>query len=239
MPKNKTSIVDDRGYNQGFKESASSRKRMERRADWMIEEMDIESGKSVLEIGCGTGYLSYYIAKKTGMRVAGTDLCRPFIEEATRNYILPNLSYYIVDFNQAAESVHEPFDYVVGNGILHHLYYNLKESLLTLKRLINPGGKIIFMEPNIYNPYVSAIFKNKALRKWARLEPDEMAFSKKFIESELDHAGFENIKVKYKDFLLPGIPALFINPSIVLGNFLEKTPVKFISQSIFITAQKN
>jgi 2-polyprenyl-3-methyl-5-hydroxy-6-metoxy-1,4-benzoquinol methylase len=239
MPKNKTSIVDDRGYNQGFKESASSRKRMERRADWMIEEMDIESGKSVLEIGCGTGYLSYYIAKKTGMRVAGTDLCRPFIEEATRNYILPNLSYYIVDFNQAAESVHEPFDYVVGNGILHHLYHNLKESLLTLKRLINPGGKIIFMEPNIYNPYVSAIFKNKALRKWARLEPDEMAFSKKFIESELDHAGFENIKVKYKDFLLPGIPTLFINPSIVLGNFLEKTPAKFISQSIFITAQKN
>jgi len=238
MPKNKTSVVDDRGYNQGFKETASSRKRMERRADWMIDEMNTVSGKSILEIGCGTGYLSYYIAKRTGMRVAGTDLCKPFIEEAVKNYTLPNLSYYMLDFNLAAENVHEKFDYVIGNGILHHLYYNLANSLLTLKNLINPQGKIIFMEPNIYNPYVTAIFKNRAFRKWARLEPDEMAFSKKFIEKKLDHAGFENIKVEYKDFLLPGIPEFLVKPSMMIGDFLEKTPLKFISQSIFISAQK-
>lgn len=144
----------------------------------------------------------------------------------------------MLDFNMAAESVHEKFDYVIGNGILHHLYYNLANSLLTLKNLINPQGKIIFMEPNIYNPYVTAIFKNRAFRKWARLEPDEMAFSKKFIEKKLDQAGFENIKVEYKDFLLPGIPAFLVKPSIIIGDFLEKTPLKFISQSIFISAQK-
>jgi 2-polyprenyl-3-methyl-5-hydroxy-6-metoxy-1,4-benzoquinol methylase len=239
MPKNKTSIVDDRGYNQGFKETVSLRKRMERRADWMIEEMSTGVGKSILEIGCGTGYLSYYIAKKTGMKVLGTDLCKPFIEEATRNYDLPNLSYDMLDFNQAPVSVYEKFDYIIGNGILHHLYYNLATSLITLKKLLNTQGKIIFMEPNIYNPYVAAIFKNRGFRKWARLEPGEMAFSKKFIEKELERAGFENIRVKYRDFLLPGIPACLIKPSITFGNFLEKTPLKFISQSIFISAQKN
>jgi len=238
MLKIDTSIVDDRGYNQGFKETVSLRKRMDRRADWMIGEMDMNPDKRILEIGCGTGYLSYYIAKKTGIRVEGTDLCKPFIEEASRNYVLPNLSYYSLDFNQAPENVHERFDYVIGNGILHHLYHNLEESLHTLKKLVNRGGKIIFMEPNIYNPYVAAIFKSKALRKWARLEPDEMAFSKKFIEKKLGDAAFQNINVKYKDFLLPGIPAFFIRPSIILGNILEKTPLKFISQSIFITAQK-
>jgi len=238
MLKIDTSIVDDRGYNQGFKETVSLRKRMDRRADWMIGEMDMNPDKRILEIGCGTGYLSYYIAKKTGIRVEGTDLCKPFIEEASRNYVLPNLSYYSLDFNQAPENVHERFDYVIGNGILHHLYHNIEESLHTLKKLVNRGGKIIFMEPNIYNPYVAAIFKSKALRKWARLEPDEMAFSKKFIEKKLGDAAFQNINVKYKDFLLPGIPAFFIRPSIILGNILEKTPLKFISQSIFITAQK-
>jgi len=238
MPKINTSIVDDRGYNQGFKETISWRKRMDRRADWMIGEMDMNPDKRILEIGCGTGYLSYYIAKKTGIRVEGTDLCKPFIEEASRNYVLPNLSYYSLDFNQAPENVHERFDYVIGNGILHHLYHHLEESLHTLKKLVNRGGKIIFMEPNIYNPYVAAIFKSKALRKWARLEPDEMAFSKKFIEKKLGDAAFQNINVKYKDFLLPGIPSFFIRPSIILGNILEKTPLKFISQSIFITAQK-
>src|SRR6185369_14069621 len=140
MPKNKTSIVDDRGYNQGFKETVSSRKRIERRADWMIDEMNTGVGKSILEIGCGTGYLSYYIANKTGMRVVGTDLCKPFIEEASRNYHLPNLSFSMLDFNKAPENVHEKFDYIIGNGILHHLYYNLTTALCTLKKLLSAQG---------------------------------------------------------------------------------------------------
>ena len=238
MFKNQTSIVDDRGYNQGFRETAALKKRMERRGDWLIGEMMTSGDKKMLEIGCGTGYLSYYIAQKTNMQVIGSDLCKPFIEEAKAKYILPNLSYEVLDFNEAAGTVHNKFDYITGNGILHHLYYHLDKVLLTLKDLLNPQGKIIFMEPNIFNPYVAAIFKNKTLRKWAKLEPDEMAFSKKFIMEKLRASGFENLKIEYKDFLLPGIPEFLVTPSIAIGNILEKTPLKFISQSILICAQK-
>ena len=95
------------------------------------------------------------------------------------------------------------------------------------------------MEPNIYNPYVAAIFKNTTLRKWANLEPDEMAFSKSYIDKKLQDAGFKNINITYKDFLLPGIPKIFVTPSIVVGNVLEKTPLKIISQSILISATKD
>ena len=238
MLKNQTSIVDDRGYNQGFKETYALKKRMERRADWMIAEMGTGTEKKVLEIGCGTGYVSWYIAQKTGMQVIGSDLCKPFIEEASAKYVMPNLSYDTLDFNKAAESVQNKFHYIIGNGILHHLYYNLDEVLLTLKKILYPGGKIIFMEPNIYNPYIASIFKNKQLRKWAKLEPDEMAFSKKFIEGKLKNAQFDNIKVSYKDFLLPGIPKWMIKPSIVIGNVLEKTALNIVSQSILISAVK-
>src|SRR5437773_11538840 len=161
MLKNQTSIVDERGYNQGFKETFALKKRMERRADWMINEMDKFSNKKVLEIGCGTGYVSYYIAEKTGIQVIGSDLSEAFIEEAKKKYILPNLAFVVLDFNKAATSVHNKFDYIIGNGILHHLYYNLDEVLVTLKNLLNPQGKMIFMEPNIYNHYVAIIFKNK------------------------------------------------------------------------------
>jgi SAM-dependent methyltransferase len=170
------------------------------------------------------------------MQVLGSDLCVPFIEEARGKYQLPNLSYEVMDFNAVPSTIHTEFDYIVGNGILHHLYYNLDNVLATLKDLLNKGGGIIFMEPNIYNPYVASIFKNTTLRKWARLEPDEMAFSKNFICKKLEKAGFGNIRVTYKDFLLPGMPKLLISPSITIGNILEKTPVKFISQSILISA---
>lgn len=236
MLKNNTSIVDDRGYNQGFRETKALLKRMERRADWMIEAMDQQPGKKVLEIGCGTGFLSYVIASKTKMNVLGSDLCVPFIEGAKEKYILPNLSFDVLDFNKAAATVTQKFDYIIGNGILHHLYYHLDDALKAFTKILEQDGKIVFMEPNIYNPYVATIFKNKTFRKWARLEPDEMAFSKSFISKKLNVTGFRNIEVTYKDFLLPGVPDWMISPLIVAGNILEKTPVKYVSQSILIKA---
>jgi 2-polyprenyl-3-methyl-5-hydroxy-6-metoxy-1,4-benzoquinol methylase len=231
-------IRDDRGFNQVYEQNQVNLIRLKRRADWMIAAMDVNPAKKVMEIGCGTGYVSHYIAGRTNMQVIGSDLCKPFIEEARRKFVLPNLSYEILDFNEAAEAIIHKFDYIIGNGILHHLYYNLDKALLTLKGLLNPGGEIIFMEPNVYNPYIAAIFKNKILRKCARLEPDEMAFSKRFIGQQLKTAGFKDIKIKYKDFLLPGILEFMIDPSIVIGDFLERTPLRVISQSLLINATR-
>jgi hypothetical protein len=113
----------------------------------------------------------------------------------------------------------------------------LDNALATLLSLLDENGKIIFMEPNIYNPYCAVIFN--LARDWANLEPDEMAFSKGFITQKLKSAGFSSSKVYYRDFLLPGIPDSLIQPSIIIGNVLEKIPVlKMVSQSLFIVAQK-
>jgi hypothetical protein len=66
-----------------------------------------------------------------------------------------------------------------------------------------------------------------------------MAFSKTFVTKRLVKAGYKDVKVEYKDFLLPGIPEVLIQPSIAVGNVLEKLPlIKNVSQSIFISAVK-
>jgi 2-polyprenyl-3-methyl-5-hydroxy-6-metoxy-1,4-benzoquinol methylase len=231
-----SAIKDDRGFNQIFEQSNGNLVRLGRRADWMIAEMDTQVGKKVLEVGCGTGYVAYCIAQQTQMEVLGADLCSPFIEQAKARYRLPNLSFQVLDFNKAADTVSNKFDYIIGNGILHHLYYNLEGVLETFRKILKPAGKLIFMEPNLYNPYVAAIFKNRLLRKAASLEPDEMAFSKKFISNKLAAAHFSDIKVCYKDFLLPGVPGWLIKPSVIVGDVLEKTPLRVISQSILISA---
>lgn len=231
-------LKDDRGYNQVWADSKSTRVRAERRCDYMISEMDIAAGKSVMEIGCGTGKNCFMLAQKTGMNILGTDLCVPFIEDAKKSFQLPNLRYDILDFNKAEEFKGEQFDYIIGNGILHHLYYHLDSAFVNMKALLKPKGKIIFIEPNIYNPYVYFIFSYAPLRKATHLEPDEMAFSKSFAAQKLQKAGYSNIQVQYKDFLLPGIPDALITPSVVIGDILEKIPVvKNVSQSIFITAE--
>lgn len=232
-------VQDDRGYNQGWTGDRSTVVRMERRCDYIIAQIRTPLAGSILEIGCGTGLNSYLLARKTGLCVLGTDLCVPFVEDANAKFRLPNLRYAVLDFNQADQFHAERFDYIVGNGILHHLYNGLDRALRNMRRLLADDGKIIFLEPNRYNPYVFAIFNARPLRRLARLEPDEMAFSRRHAIRLLRETGYRNIKVEYKDFLLPGVPDTLIAPLIAVGRVLEKVPVvRMISQSIFISAQK-
>jgi 2-polyprenyl-3-methyl-5-hydroxy-6-metoxy-1,4-benzoquinol methylase len=69
----------------------------------------------------------------------------------------------------------EAFDCIVGNGILHHLYPKIDDALVKIHHLLKPGGRIVFRESNIYNPYVYLIFDCSSMRRRARLEPDETA----------------------------------------------------------------
>lgn len=240
-----TVIKDERGFNQIFENTQAAKIRKERRCDYMIGQM-YKSGlnhmTNILEIGCGTGEAINYIAKKTGANCLGIDLSNKFIASADQNYQSENLQFEVANFNNPdsfmGELAYGKFDYVIGNGILHHLYYNLDISLINLHKLLKSGGKIIFIEPNIYNPYVALIFKIPYLRKKTFLEPDEMAFSARFIKSMLRKANFNNCKTEIKDFLLPNIPEKLIGAVIKIGNILEKTPLTLFAQSVFITAIK-
>lgn len=234
------SIKDDRGYNQGFKLVPSTTVRMKRRAQAFIQEMDTTRNISILEIGCGTGEISYWIAEQTKEFVLGTDLCVPFIEQAKSKFQLANLQYEVLNFNQPESLSGKKFDYVIGNGILHHLFYNLDEALKNIRHLLKPNGSILFFEPNIYNPYCALIFKIPYLRVKAQLEPAEMAFSKRFIVQKLFRAHFNDVSVRYKDFLIPGVPKFFIQPLILAGAVIEQIPIlKMTTQSLFIKARKN
>lgn len=233
------SIKDDRGFNQGFEDVPSTIIRFERRADGIISEINTSIEKQILEIGCGTGRIAYYVAQKTGMQVLGTDLCKPFIEEAKTKYQLPNLSFEVLDFNDPVGIEGRKFDYIVGNGVLHHLYYNLDNTLKTIFDLLNHNGEMIFWEPNIYNLYCAIIFNVPYFRRKAHLEPTEMAFSKRFITGKIYKAGFREVSVKYKDFLIPGVPNVLIKPLIVAGKILEPIPlINTMSQSLFFKATK-
>ncbi len=238
------SIQDDRGYNQGFKPSKAMDVRMERRCDYMISQIDLSKQNiKILEIGCGTGEISYFLANKTKAEILGTDICLPFIEDSRKNYSSPNLKYEVLDFNDA-ESISNvlgdtKFDYIVGNGILHHLFYKLDNSLVSINELLNTNGKMIFLEPNILNPYCFLIFNFSFFRKLVKLEPDEMAFTKKLITKKLKVAKYNNIKIEHKDFLIPGTPSILINPVTRAGGLIEKIPLlNKLSQSIYVTASK-
>jgi 2-polyprenyl-3-methyl-5-hydroxy-6-metoxy-1,4-benzoquinol methylase len=238
------SIQDDHGYNQGFGHSRALSVRTERRADYIIGKMSRPNeGARILEIGCGTGEMAFYLAAKTNATVIAIDKCPSFIEQARVNHVRGNLEFDVAHFGEsrATTSFKEgSFDYVVGNGILHHAYCTLSTILGHIKTLLKNHGSMVFLEPNILNPYCALIFNQPVFRKMAKLDPAEMAFSAQFIRQHLENAGFSEIDIEYKDFLLPVTPEFLIDPLVFVGNMLERIPlVKKLSQSLFISSKKN
>ena len=238
------SIIDDRGYNQGFKPSPSLAIRNQQRVAHLLRCLHITSTPhQMLEIGCGTGEYAALLASQPHVAVLGTDICQPFVDYAQQHYAKANLQFACFDFTNTIE-VHNHigdtrFDSVVGNGILHHMYYHLDDVLQHIRKLLVPGGRIAFMEPNLYNPYIAAIFQIGILRTWAKLEPSEMAFSRSAIATALRRAGFVHVHVEYRDFLVPGTPAALIRPVQAIGAVLEHVPgIQMIAQSLLISAQK-
>lgn len=238
------SIVDDRGYNQGFKVTRVVHKRNQRRVNSIVRALGpITGSHHMLEIGCGTGEYAQLFAQNPHLHVVGTDICVPFIDEANAKYASANLSFAAVDLTNIDEvnRLYTPasFDSIVGNGILHHMYYELDRVLETLFMLTKPGGAFVFMEPNAYNPYIATIFNIPLGRKLAKLEPSEMAFTPNDIRQRLAQVGYDQIEVTFKDFLLPVTPEILMDPIITIGDVLERIPVvNMLAQSIFISARK-
>jgi SAM-dependent methyltransferase len=232
-------VQDEQGYNQVWGDGLATRIRAERRCDLLIREMDVAPSRRVLEIGCGRGEIARQLAAKTGMQIVGLDRSERFVNEARANTSADNVRFELGDFTTTTLPG-SPFDYIVGNGILHHLYFDLDASLRKIRRLLSSDGRIIFLEPNLHNPYVYLIFSYAALRRRAKLEPDEMAFTKSYIARRLRVAGFYDAIIQYRDFLVPGTPDVLIKPVVRVGDVAERLPaLKHLSQSLLISARSS
>jgi hypothetical protein len=130
------------------------------------------------------------------------------------------------------------FDFVFGNGILHHLVTQLDAVLRVLHAMTNVGGGMAFIEPNFLNPYCAFIFGTQTGRRWARLEPDEMAFKPGALRKVLREAGWRDVSVVTRDFLIPGLPEALVRPVLAAEPALEAMVMtRWLAQSHFVTAR--
>jgi SAM-dependent methyltransferase len=213
--------------------------RTRRRAQAILDAMTGAPPRDILELGSGTGELSAFLADETGAAVVGADICEPFVRAAAEAYRRPNLSFEVVDVlrDDLTQRLERRFDYIVGNGILHHLHDELPAVLPRLKAILNPTGRLVFWEPNLHNPYVFLIFSFAPLRRWAKLEPDEMAFTRSGLIATFQGAGFSRVEISRRDFLLPNTPDVLIRPMIALGGIAERLPgLNGLAQSLFVSA---
>ena len=103
----------------------------------------IPDDASVLEMGCGTGQLSLFLANGE-RRVVGADLTRPSLElaqVAADRFGVQGVRFVETDL-RAPGLRREGFDVVVCNGVLHHTP-DPRASFAALSRMLRPGGVIV------------------------------------------------------------------------------------------------
>jgi len=102
--------------------------------DIMLGKLKPKAGDTVLDIGCGYGLISKYIAEQTGANVVGIDLSPSAIEYANTLAAKDNrLSFKVMDLRQL-EFARNTFSHVVS---IDTIYYtpSVKKTLQQLKEI--------------------------------------------------------------------------------------------------------
>src|SRR3989338_11209654 len=99
--------------------TAAGKKRAERRAELIISYGQINQGKDILEVGCGTGLFTEKLAK-TGAAITALDISPDLLNLAKNRIKTENIIFVLGDLENL-EFADNSFDAVVGVSILHHI----------------------------------------------------------------------------------------------------------------------
>jgi trans-aconitate methyltransferase len=102
-----------------------------------LELLEVKPGERILDLGCGTGYLTQEI-KNHGAEVTGIDASAEMIAKASGKY--PGISFAVAD----ATDFHfdEKFDAVFSNATLHWVH-KANEAIKCVYDALKPGGRFV------------------------------------------------------------------------------------------------
>jgi len=189
----------------------------------------------VLEIGCGTGLFTKELSS-TDNNIVAIDISDALIMKAKERISSANV-HFIVGNAYKTEFKSESFDFVVGSSSLHHL--EVGSALKEFSRILKPGGRIMFTEPNMLNPQVALIKNVPLIKRRVGDSPDETAFFRWQIANQFRSHGFVDVYVKPFDFMHPQTPSGLLNLTERVTIILENVPlVKEIAGSLIIQCRK-
>ena len=188
--------------------------------------------QEVLDVGCGEGVLSIYLARR-GHKVTAIDNGEASLKSAlalTRKYSSP--VNFQLGLAEKLNFSNDAFDLVIYEEVLEHL----KEPLAALqeaRRVLRPKGKIIFSVPN-FKSLRARMFKILGLEGRLLCPDHKQNFNLRSITDLVNRAGFKII-TQTSDF----IPI----PKLALNMFLEKRmslaqKFPFLGHHLIIYAEK-
>ncbi|MFZ0544600.1 MAG: class I SAM-dependent methyltransferase [Candidatus Promineifilaceae bacterium] len=134
---------------EGLDSRQSLREKAETGVFARLLDEQIPQRSRILEVGCGTGQLSNFLAMTWGRTVFGCDLCLNSLRLANnfrRDQMIEGVAYVQMNLFKPVFKPHS-FDFVISNGVLHHTgdaYRGFEE----ISKLVKPGGYILI---GLYN----------------------------------------------------------------------------------------
>jgi 2-polyprenyl-3-methyl-5-hydroxy-6-metoxy-1,4-benzoquinol methylase len=114
-----------------------------------LEVVGDVSGLTVLDAGCGEGYLSRILAQR-GASVAGIDISPRLIELARAKDPDDAITYQVADLSQPLPAYQDHFDLVASYFVLNDVY-DYQGFLATLSAALKPAGRLVIFMNNPYS----------------------------------------------------------------------------------------
>lgn len=109
--------------------------------DFFTKNLSVNKG-TALDIGCGSGILAFELAQHYD-RVVAVDISPKMLTIARHKRSASNIEYIEMDAGHL--SFETKFDLIVSAATFHHLQ-NLPAALQAIKKLLNPHGKVVFVD---------------------------------------------------------------------------------------------
>ena len=106
------------------------------------EIKSIKNKNTLLEIGCGTGYVLNFLADSlSGSSLSGVDISPVAIQQARKRF--PEHNFAVGDIQSSGFMVEQKYDIVIFNQILWYILKNLKTAVFNAHKLLRPGGHFL------------------------------------------------------------------------------------------------
>ena len=145
---------------------SSLRARAERSKFARLLDQAIPGNARIVEIGCGTGQMSLYLARADRL-VIGADLTRASLNlaaAAARRFKLDRVFFVETDLHRPGLRAGS-FDVVYSSGVLHHTP-NPHAAFARIAQLVRPGGVIVL---GVYNAIARLPHRlRRTVARWSR-----------------------------------------------------------------------
>ncbi len=120
--------------------NASARARNIKIIEQLFSQIDLSNVKKVLEVGCGIGVLSSYLAEKYKWEVTGIDLDPEQIKKAKNDHRENKYLKFLEADATKLPFRDSGFDLVLSSDALHHIVSDLDKALSEISRVLRPNG---------------------------------------------------------------------------------------------------